>query len=138
MRTINEIIVHCTATPAFIDYSAADIDRWHRDRGWKCCGYHFVVRLDGTVEIGRPLSMVGAHCKGHNANSIGICYVGGCDKNGLPADTRTDAQRIALRAVIRTLVASFPTIKAIVGHRDHAQRDCPCFDARAEYKAMLY
>lgn len=130
-RQIIEIIVHCSATRAGIDFHAADIDRWHREKGWRTIGYHFVVDLDGRIEDGRPVNQIGAHCIGHNKYSIGICYVGGLDPNGQPADTRTDAQCVALRALIRTLTERYhcPTF----GHRDFARKDCPCFDARAEY-----
>ena len=73
MRTINEIIVHCTATPEGKDYTVDDITRWHKERGSKTIGYHYVVYRDGSVHEGRPLAEVGAHCKGHNAHSIGVC-----------------------------------------------------------------
>lgn len=89
MRTINQIIIHCTATPARRDVKADDIDRWHRARGFRGIGYHYVVYLDGTVVHGRNESVAGAHCKGFNAHSIGVCYVGGLDEEGRPADTRT-------------------------------------------------
>ena len=81
------IIIHCSATRAGQDFTAADIDRWHRARGFRSIGYHFVIRLDGTIEPGRDVSLDGAHCTGWNRRSIGICYVGGLDKEGRPADT---------------------------------------------------
>lgn len=137
MREIDEIIIHCTATPAGRDVSASDIDKWHRQRGFDCIGYHYVVRLDGSLQVGRPLDKVGAHCKGHNAHSIGIVYVGGIDENGQYADTRTAEQRGTMAVLISFLVRSFSTIKTISGHRDYAARACPCFDARKEYKAYL-
>ena len=90
MRTINEIIVHCTATPEGKDYTVEDITRWHKERGFKTIGYHYVVYRDGSVHEGRTLADVGAHCKGHNAHSIGVCYVGGLTPDGRKAkDTRT-------------------------------------------------
>ncbi|MBQ0048079.1 MAG: N-acetylmuramoyl-L-alanine amidase [Prevotellaceae bacterium] len=98
MRTINELIIHCSATAEGKDFTAADIDRWHRVQGWSGIGYHFVIRLDGTVEPGRPIDKAGAHCSGHNANSLGICYIGGIAPDGkTPKDTRTPAQRLSLR-----------------------------------------
>ncbi|MDD7726846.1 MAG: N-acetylmuramoyl-L-alanine amidase, partial [Bacteroidales bacterium] len=107
MRKINEIIIHCSDTPAGEDFSAADIDRWHKERGWSCIGYHYVVRLDGTIEKGRDLSRAGAHCAGHNANSIGVCYIGGRSARGVAPvtyyDTRTEAQKKALRTLIADL-----------------------------------
>ena len=90
------IIIHCSATRAGQNITAADIDCWHRARGFWSIGYHYVIRLDGTIEPGRDVTLDGAHCMGWNQRSIGICYVGGLDKEGRPADTRTDAQRTAL------------------------------------------
>lgn len=89
MRYINEIIIHCSDTKEGLDFNANDIDRWHKQKGWKRIGYHYVILLNGTIEQGRELEAVGAHTKGHNAHSIGICYIGGLDKNGKPKDTRT-------------------------------------------------
>ncbi len=127
MRNIRKIIVHCSATPEGRAHTAADIDRWHRQRGFDCIGYHFVVRLDGTVEPGRPLEKVGAHCKGHNADSIGICYIGGLAKDAkTPKDTRTPAQREALRGLVAWLRRTFPAA-TLHGHREFAAKACPCF-----------
>lgn len=137
MREINEIIVHCSATKAGQDFSANDIDSWHRQRGFACIGYHYIVRLNGQLEVGRPLNMVGAHCQGHNVNSIGIVYIGGIDENGQYADTRTAEQRATMAALIGFLCKSFSHIKRVSGHRDYAARACPCFDARKEYQAYL-
>jgi N-acetylmuramoyl-L-alanine amidase len=131
-RKITEIIVHCSATPALRDVSAATIDLWHRKRGFYCIGYHFVVRLDGTIENGRDINKIGAHCLGHNAHSIGICYVGGCDADLNPADTRTPAQKKALIELLQRLKNLYPNA-SIFGHRDFAPKACPCFDAKSEY-----
>lgn len=134
MRKINEIIVHCAATPEGKNFKAADIDRWHRERKMKCIGYHYVVDLDGTVEPGRPESEIGAHCLGHNQNSIGACYVGGLAADGkTPEDTRTAAQKEALLALLKKLRAKYPKA-SIHGHRDFAAKACPSFDATTEYK----
>lgn len=134
MRKINEIIVHCAATPEGKNFKAADIDRWHRERKMKCIGYHYVVDLDGTVEPGRPESEIGAHCLGHNQNSIGVCYVGGLAADGrTPEDTRTAAQMEALLALLKKLRAKYPKA-SIHGHRDFAAKACPSFDATTEYK----
>lgn len=137
MREIDEIIIHCTATPAGRDVSASDIDQWHRQQGFDCIGYHYVIRLDGSLQVGRPIDKGGAHCKGHNAHSIGIAYVGGIDENGQYADTRTAEQRGTMAVLISFLVRSFSTIKYIRGHRDYAARACPCFDARKEYQVYV-
>lgn len=136
MRKINEIIVHCAATPEDKNFRAADIDRWHRERKMKCIGYHYVVDLDGTVEPGRPESEIGAHCLGHNQYSIGVCYVGGLAADGkTPKDTRTVAQKEALLALLKKLRAKYPKA-SIHGHRDFAAKACPSFDATTEYKTI--
>lgn len=136
MRQINEIIVHCTASAEGKNFKAADIDRWHKQRGWNGIGYHYVVDLDGTVEQGRPISKVGAHCLGHNTNSIGVVYVGGVASDGkTPKDTRTPAQKTALVKLLAELKRQYPNA-TIHGHRDFAAKACPSFDATTEYKTI--
>ena len=137
MRQINELIIHCTATPATQSVTVADITRWHRQRGWKTIGYHFLIDQDGVVHTGRPLSDVGAHCRGHNANSIGICYVGGLAKNGSPSDTRTDAQKNALLSLVTELLERFPSAK-VYGHNEFSSKACPCFDVQAWRKEAIW
>ena len=133
MRTITLLVVHCTATPAGRPVGRDTVDSWHRQWGWSGIGYHYLVGLDGTVETGREEARVGAHCQRHNAHSIGICYVGGTDSQGHPADTRTEAQRLALRRLLSELRGRYPKA-LIVGHRDlNPLKACPSFDAVAEY-----
>lgn len=133
MRKITEIIVHCSATPEGKDFTVADITRWHRQRGFRTIGYHYVVYRDGSVHSGRPEGEIGAHCTGHNACSIGICYIGGLAADGKTAkDTRTPEQRKALLMLLRRLRAKYPNAK-IHGHRDFAAKACPSFDATKEY-----
>ena len=130
MRKITEIIVHCSATPEGRDFTVADITRWHRQRGFRTIGYHHVVYRDGSVHSGRPEGEIGAHCTGHNAGSIGICYIGGVAADGKTAkDTRTTEQRKALLMLLRRLRAK----AKIHGHRDFAAKACPSFDATKEY-----
>lgn len=135
MRRINYIIIHCSATKANKDFRAADIKKWHLERGFSDIGYHQIVDLDGTVEPGRPESQPGAHCKNYNFNSIGICYIGGLDKDGNPADTRTEAQKKSLLRLVKEYKRRFPDAK-IVGHRDmpNVHKACPCFNTKEEYK----
>ena len=136
MRSINEIIVHCSATPEGKGFTVADIDRWHRARGFDGIGYHYVVYLDGTVQAGRAIERAGAHCHKHNAHSIGVCYIGGVAKDGrTPKDTRTDKQKAALVRLLTKLRQQFPTAR-IHGHRDFAAKACPSFDATTEYKSI--
>ena len=129
MRKINLIVVHCTATPEGRDVTVADIDKMHRAKGWKSIGYHYVIYRDGSVHQGRPVSEVGAHVYGHNANSIGVAYVGGLSADGSrPEDTRTVAQKRALRALISDLLKRYPKA-LVVGHcdLDPMKPDCPGF-----------
>ena len=141
MRAIKKIIVHCADTPEGRDDKAADIKRWHtaappKGNGWKDIGYHYVIDLDGTIEPGRPVEQVGSHCSGHNQDSIGVCYVGGCDKNMKPKDTRTPEQRVALIWLLKYLVAKYPGA-TIYGHRDfNSGKSCPSFDAKKEYENL--
>lgn len=134
-QAIKYIIVHCSATPAGRNVTAADIDRYHRKRGFSKIGYHYVVRLDGTIEEGRPVTQIGAHCLGKNDCSIGVCYVGGIDSDGRPVDTRTPAQKRALLSLLTDLRRRYPQAE-IVGHRDFAAKACPSFDARREYRTL--
>ena len=132
MRTINEIIIHCSATKEGNEISAATIDRWHKDRGWRCIGYHYVVRIDGSIEYGRPVQDIGAHVKGKNKHSIGVCYIGGLDADMEPKDTRTQEQKESLLYLLKTLKRLHPNA-TIHGHREFANKACPCFDANKEY-----
>ena len=138
MRKITLIIIHCSAVRPRQQSSAQDIDRWHRQRGWKGIGYHFVVRRDGTVEPGRPIEKVGAHCKNHNSHSIGVCYEGGLNEAGQPADTRTPEQKKALRQLIKTLRARFPRALVVGHHTLDPLKSCPNFDAEKEYNVFSH
>ena len=132
MRKINQIIVHCSATPAGRNVTTQDIDAWHRKRGFRCIGYHYVIYLDGSIHKGRPLSQVGAHCKGHNSHSVGICYVGGLDTDcKTPKDTRTPEQKKALVYLLKRMKLLFPSA-TIHGHREFAAKACPSFDIRKD------
>lgn len=157
MNKIDSIVIHCSATNEGVEYKAADIERWHKQRGFKQIGYNYVIDLDGTVEIGRPLTMDGAHCntaglsgKSYNTHSIGICYIGGLDKDGKAKDTRTDKQKESLRTLVYRLIEKYPIID-VLGHRDASPdlngngkidksewiKMCPCFDVRAEFPMAL-
>ena len=134
MRTITLIVVHCSAVRPDQQSSAAQIDSWHRERGWKLgIGYHYVVRRDVTIEPGRPEEQIGAHCLNHNAHSIGVCYEGGLDIRGQPADTRTAEQKQAMRQLLEELHGRYPRA-IIVGHHDlNPGKNCPCYDVAREY-----
>ena len=151
---IDAIVIHCSATRAGQDVHASDIDKWHKERGFAMIGYNYVITLDGKVEVGRPLNRDGAHCntagvsgKAYNKHSSGICYVGGLNHLGKPADTRTYQQKRALVNLVYRLMEEYPAIKEVIGHRDASPdtngdgtvtpneliKQCPCFDVRAEF-----
>ena len=135
-RMINEIIVHCTATPEGRECSISEIRQWHKARGFADIGYHYVIHLNGIVDVGRDVDISGAHCTGHNAHSIGVCYVGGVAKDGtIPKDTRTDEQKASLLALLSDLKKLYPNA-SIRGHRDFANKACPSFDATKEYRKI--
>ena len=139
MRTITLLVIHCSAVKPDQTSSAAQIDTWHRrDRHYKFgIGYHYVVRRDGSIEPGRPEWMVGAHCKNHNAHSLGICYEGGLDARGQPADTRTLEQKLAMVQLLEMLHRRYPKA-LIVGHHDlNPHKACPCIDNVAKEYADL-
>lgn len=137
-KTTNMIILHCSATKQGADYKAADIDKWHKQQGWECIGYHYVIDLNGTVEPGRNEAMVGAHCVGKNSNSIGICYIGGVDMNGKAKDTRTYEQKQAMYKLVDKMLQKYNLkITDVYGHRAFAAKECPSFTTeqfRQEFK----
>ena len=132
MRAINKIIIHCTATREGDDISVSTIRKWHLARGWSDIGYHYLITLNGTVEVGRPESKVGAHVSGHNKDSIGIAYAGGMDKAYKnPKDTRTTEQKEALIWLIDELKKRYPG-STVHGHNEYSSKACPSFDVSKE------
>jgi N-acetylmuramoyl-L-alanine amidase len=135
-RHIDKLIVHCSATPEGREVKRSEIDAWHRKRGFNGIGYHYLVHLDGSIEDGRDVDQAGAHTAGYNAHSIGICYIGGVAADGkTPMDTRTEAQKKALVSLLKSLRALYPQA-TIHGHREFANKACPSFDAKTEYKDL--
>ena len=137
MRTITLIVIHCSAVRPDQTSSAKDIEKWHKDRKFKCIGYHYVIRRNGEIEPGRPEEQIGAHCVNHNAHSIGVCYEGGLDIRGQPADTRTAEQKAAMRTLLEQLHQRYPRA-LIVGHRDlNPAKKCPGYKNVAQEYADL-
>lgn len=137
MRKIDKIIVHCTATIEGVNWTVDDIRKWHIEQNhWDDIGYHYVIYLDGSIHKGRDEEVIGSHCLGYNAHSIGVCYVGGLEKGTKRAkDTRTPQQKEALIRLLMELVCKYPDAE-ILGHRNLANRKCPSFDAKEEYKTL--
>jgi N-acetylmuramoyl-L-alanine amidase len=139
----NKIILHCSATAEGKDFKAADIDKWHKNNGWECIGYHYVIDLDGTIEKGRDEEMVGAHTSGYNANSIGICYIGGVAKDGKTAkDTRTPEQKQSLVILVNKLLQKYHLkLDNVYCHNSFTNaKACPSFKLgvfRQEYDDWL-
>lgn len=135
-RSINKIIVHCTATKEGRETTIAEIRKWHLARGFSDIGYHYVIYLDGTLHLGRDVDIAGAHTSGYNSRTIGVCYVGGLDKNGKAKDTRNPYQKDALSLLLIRLHQLYPNA-TIHGHFEFANKACPCFDPKTEYKSIL-
>ena len=132
-RKINRVIIHCSATREGQHVSIDTIRNWHvKGNGWSDIGYHYVIDLDGNIHTGRREDMIGAHVRGHNDDSIGICYVGGLDCEGNPKDTRTQEQKDALIDLLKVLKRKYWSVK-IQGHNEYSDKACPCFNASKEY-----
>jgi len=137
-RDVNEIILHCSATREGRNYDVDTIRRWHVDgRGWSDIGYHFVIYLDGTVAAGRPVSRSGAHVRGRNKTTIGVCYIGGCGPDGVtPKDTMTPSQEESCRNLVTTLRGCFGGL-SLHGHNEYSSKACPSFDVQEKFKDIL-
>lgn len=132
MREITEIIVHSSDSPNLLGDrrldTAEDVHRWHKQKGWAGIGYHWVIDETGSREAGRPMYWQGAHAKGHNKHSIGICLIG--------KDEFNDAQIQELSALVVQLKEQFPSAK-VIGHRDvNPNKTCPGFDVAEWYERL--
>jgi len=124
------IAVHCSATRPSMNIGAKEITLWHKAKGWKTIGYHYVIRRDGRLETGRKENELGAHVEGFNDRSIGVCLVGGVHEDNLvPEANFTDAQMSSLKTLLAFLKTKYPNVK-IQGHRDfpNVKKACPSFD----------
>mgnify|MGYP000910838046 FL=1 len=151
MRPIKLIVIHCSATREDREFTEYDLDICHRRRGFNGTGYHFYIRKNGDIKSTRPLERIGAHTRGFNKESIGICYEGGLDGHGSPADTRTPEQRAALKLLVHQLLETYPGSR-VCGHRDLSPdrngngeiepeewiKACPCFEVKAEFGASSH
>lgn len=138
MRNINKLIIHCSATPEGREVTIEEIDKWHKQRGFKKIGYHYVIYLDGSIHKGREEDEVGAHCEGQNSNSIGICYIGGCDSKMNPKDTRTNEQKESLILLVKNLLDKYElSPEDVYGHYQFASKACPSFDVEELKKELV-
>ena len=131
-KETTEIIIHCAATKPSMNVDATVIDRWHRERGWLKIGYHYVISRDGSIEIGRNEDTVGAHAKGYNSTSIGICLVGGMSEDGEPVSNFTEEQLLMLTRLVDGLKTKYPDSK-VIGHNNVSSKTCPNFDVGEWY-----
>lgn len=144
LTSVKFIAIHCSASsPISPNIGVKEIDQMHKERGFACVGYHFVIKRDGTIERGRPINTVGAHVEGYNSVSLGICMVGGLDDRGAPTNNFTTAQFESLKSLLLQLHHSYPAA-TIQGHRDFSPdknhdgkidkqdwlKSCPCFDVK--------
>lgn len=130
-RKVDEIIIHSTATPEGREHDVEDIRGWHKARRYIDIGYHFLIKIDGTIEVGRNLDKTGAHVRGKNTGTIGIVYVGGTDENLNPKDTRTQEQKTSMKKLINWLWEKFGHLK-VSGHNDYVNTACPSFKVNEE------
>ena len=149
MRKITHVVLHCTATVEGRDHDIKEVGKWHKARGFDRIGYHYLVKLNGEVQVGRPEGAIGAHVKGYNAVSIGVCYVGGLGLDAKPKDTRTDKQKASMLKLLKELKGRYPKA-VILGHRDLSpdlnkngkvepnewMKACPSFHAETEYARL--
>lgn len=140
MRKINRLILHCSATQEGKDFHASDIDKWHKTNGWNGIGYHYVVDLVGNIEKGRDEALAGAHCSGHNSDSIGICYIGGVDESNKAKDTRTREQRFSLFKLVHELMEKHDIpLEKVFGHNEFTKaKACPSFDMGTFRRELAY
>ena len=136
MRKINQLIIHCSATrPDWYEgqtgkAQVAEIDRWHKDRGFDQIGYHYYITRTGEVADGRPIEIAGAHAKGNNSHSIGVCIAGGfgSDAEDRASEHYTPAQLDALHSLVRNLQSQYNIPEAnIIGHNRVSSKACPGF-----------
>ncbi len=141
----DKLVIHCADTYTHMDIGAAEINQWHMDRGWTAIGYNFVIRRNGTLELGRDLDNdgdvieeTGAHAKGFNTTGIGVCLVGGRSLVDEPEPNFTGSQLTTLRSLVGTIRALIPGIE-VLGHCDlpGVTKACPCFDVKKWVESEL-
>mgnify|MGYP003312015949 FL=1 len=128
-KETNKIIIHCAATKPSMDIGIEEITKWHIQRGFSGCGYHYVIKRDGAIETGRAEEDIGAHAYGHNSDSMGIALVGGLSEDGKSEANYTDEQWSMLRELVEELIEKYPDVE-IIGHNDVSKKDCPCFNVK--------
>ena len=139
MRPIDEVILHCTATPWGREVDIAEVRRWHtQGNKWRDVGYHYLIQLDGSLQVGRPIDEAGAHVRGRNASTIGVAYVGGLQSDGTPADTMTPEQEETFEHLFFALQLTLGRPLELSGHCDHdKKKKCPGFSVAAKWPSLM-
>lgn len=136
-RPIKSVLLHCSATKPTQKVTVEDINDWHRARGWDGIGYHYVIYRDGSIHTGRQLDVQGAHAIGFNKKSIGVCYIGGIDKDGEWQDNMTKKQEAAFRDLYKSLCTVFGSKLNLYGHNDLTPaKACPSFKVKSKFKDL--
>ncbi len=128
-KNTDYIIIHCSATKPSMNIGAYEIDRWHRERGWLEIGYHFVVKRNGAIELGRPMEAVGAHAKGYNDKSVSVCLIGGVNDKLKPDNNYTPEQWTSLDCSIKFIKKIYQDAE-VIGHNEVSDKACPSFNVR--------
>ena len=129
-KSTDYIVIHCAATKASMDIGLTEIRKWHvQDNGWRDVGYHYIIRRNGEVELGRSIRDTGAHAAGYNHKSVSVCMVGGMAEDNSAENNFTPHQWVALIIEIKKLSEMYPDAK-IIGHNEISEKECPSFDVQ--------
>ena len=124
------IVIHCAATKASMDIGLTEIRKWHvQDNGWRDVGYHYIIRRNGEVELGRSIRDTGAHAAGYNHKSVSVCMVGGMAEDNSAENNFTAQQWTALLDLVKQLKADYPDAD-VIGHNEISEKKCPSFDVQ--------
>ena len=129
-KSTDYIVIHCAATKASMDIGLTEIRKWHvQDNGWRDVGYHYIIRRNGEVELGRSIRDTGAHAAGYNHKSVSVCMVGGMAEDNSAENNFTAQQWTALLDLVKQLKVDYPDAD-VIGHNEISEKKCPSFDVQ--------
>ena len=129
-KSTDYIVIHCAATKASMDIGLTEIRKWHvQDNGWRDVGYHYIIRRNGEVELGRSIRDTGAHAAGYNHKSVSVCMVGGMAEDNSAENNFTAQQWTALLDLVKQLKSNYPDAD-VIGHIEISEKECPSFDVQ--------
>ena len=129
-KSTDYIVIHCAATKASMDIGLTEIRKWHvQDNGWRDVGYHYIIRRNGEVELGRSIRDTGAHAAGYNHKSVSVCMVGGMAEDNSAENNFTAQQWTALLDLVKQLKSDYPDAD-VIGHNEISEKECPSFDVQ--------